>query len=218
MKKTLLFCLSCGVMAATAVFAADPASDDTSSDSNQEVDGVKEHGKVVHELNPHFGKVQASRVSRGNGISYHGGPVMTGGANVYLIWYGNWSGNSATTIVTDFLNNEGGSPYFKINTTYYNGNNVHIVNNVDYSGSTTDNYSLGTALSDAQIQTIVSSAINSGGLPKDPNGVYFVLTSADVTATSGFCTQYCGWHTHGTIGGSDTKYAFVGNPDRCPNG
>jgi len=46
--------------------------------------------------------------------------------------------------------------------------------------------------------------------------VYFVLTSQDVTASSGFCTQYCGWHTHGTIAGSNIKYSFVGNPDRCP--
>jgi hypothetical protein len=63
----------------------------------------------------------------------------------------------------------------------------------------------------------VSSAISSGRLPKDPNGVYFVLTSADVNETSGFCTQYCGWHTHSTISGSDIKYAFIGNPDRCPS-
>src|SRR5262245_47712084 len=27
---------------------------------------------------------------RGNGISYHGGPVMTAGPNVHFIWYGNW--------------------------------------------------------------------------------------------------------------------------------
>jgi len=45
--------------------------------------------------------------------------------------------------------------------------------------------------------------------------VYFVLTSSDVNETSGFCTQYCGWHTHATIAGSDIKYAFVGNSDRC---
>ncbi len=64
---------------------------------------------------------------------------------------------------------------------------------------------------------IVSSAISSGRLAKDPNSVYFVLTSSDVTASSGFCTQYCGWHTHGTISGIDIKYAFVGNPDRCPS-
>jgi hypothetical protein len=44
-----------------------------------------------------------------------------------------------------------------------------------------------------------------------------VLTSADVNETSGFCTQYCGWHSHGSIAGLDVKYAFVGNPDRCPS-
>ena len=43
-----------------------------------------------------------------------------------------------------------------------------------------------------------------------------MLTSADVNETSGFCTQYCGWHTAGSILSSDIKYSFVGNPDRCP--
>jgi len=47
--------------------------------------------------------------------------------------------------------------------------------------------------------------------------VYFVLTSSDVNETSGFCTQYCGWHTSASIAGSDIKFAFVGNPDRCPS-
>jgi hypothetical protein len=152
-----------------------------------------------------------------NGIVYHGGPVMLGTVNVYYIWYGNWSGNSATNILSDFASNVGGSPYWNINTTYYNGSNQHLSNSVAYAGSTTDNYSLGTSLSDANIQTIVSSAITSGRLPLDGNAVYFVLTSADVTASSGFCTQYCGWHTHGTISGLDVKYSFVGNTDRCPS-
>src|SRR5260370_15039414 len=30
-------------------------------------------------------------VVTGNGISYHGGPIIAGTANVYFIWYGNWS-------------------------------------------------------------------------------------------------------------------------------
>jgi hypothetical protein len=151
-----------------------------------------------------------------NGIFYHGGPVMLAGPNVYFIWYGNWSGNSATTILTDLANSIGGSPYFNINTSYDDGNGNHIANVVNYLGNATDSYSQGTSLSDAQIQAVVANAI-SHGLPKDPNAVYFVLTSADVTANSGFCTQYCGWHTHGTIAGTDIKYSFVGNPDRCPS-
>jgi hypothetical protein len=151
----------------------------------------------------------------GNGISYHGGPIMTGGVTMYYIWYGNWAGNTATTILTDFAQSIGGSPYFNINTTYYNGSNTPVMNSVIFGGSITDNYSQGTSLSDAAIQTVVSSAISSGRLPKNTSGIYFVLTSADVTASSGFCTQYCGWHTYGTIAGSNIKYSFVGNPDRC---
>lgn len=163
-------------------------------------------------------KGQAKTTARvgSNGISYHNGPVMLGTTNVYYIWYGNWSGNTATSILTDLARTMGGSPYFNINTTYYNGSNQHVSNAVSYVSSTTDNYSQGTALSDAQIQTVVSDAITSGRVPKDTNAVYFVLTSSDVNATSGFCTQYCGWHTNGTIAGSTIKYSFIGNPDRCP--
>ncbi len=165
------------------------------------------------------GQAPKARPTRGNGISYHGGPLITSGPTVYYIWYGNWSGNSATTILDDFAASEGGSPYFNINTTYYDGSAVHVKNVVNFSSSnsTTDSYSHGTALSDSAVQAIVSDAITSGKLPSDGNGVYFVLTSSDVNETSGFCTQYCGWHTHGTIGGADIKYSFVGNPDRCPS-
>jgi len=44
-----------------------------------------------------------------------------------------------------------------------------------------------------------------------------VLTSKDVNETSGFCTQYCGWHAHAMILGMDTKFAFVGDAARCPS-
>jgi len=151
-----------------------------------------------------------------NGISYHNGPIMAGTVNVYYIWYGNWAGNTAPSILADLATGLNVSPYFDINTTYYSGNKqVYVSGLVHYAGSTTDNYSQGTALSDAGVRTVVTNAISSGRLPFDTNGVYFVLTSADVNETSGFCTQYCGWHTHGTIAGGDIKYSFVGNPDRC---
>jgi hypothetical protein len=183
--------------------------------------------KVVHRLrndndqdknkDAHPPEAGKAKPQRGNGIDYHGGPLILGTTNVYYIWYGNWSGNSATTILTDFAGSIGGSPYFNINTTYYNGSNTHVSNSVFYVTSTTDNYSRGTSLSDSAIQGVVSDALVSGRLPYDTNALYFVLTSADVTASSGFCTQYCGWHTRGTINGHDIKYSFVGNPDRCPS-
>ena len=74
-------------------------------------------GFVTHGNNGN-GNAQGRRVT-GNGINYHGGPVMLGSTNVYYIWYGNWSGNSATSILTDLATNIGGSRYFNINTTYY---------------------------------------------------------------------------------------------------
>jgi hypothetical protein len=179
--------------------------------------------KVIQRTLQHQNAHNQAGPRRGStGITYHGGPLLgttdVKPVNVYVIWYGNWSGNSATTIIPAFLNSIGGSAYYNINTTYYNGSGVHIQNAVNYSGTTTDNYSQGKALGDGQIQTIVTAAISSNRLPSDANGVYFVLTSADVTETSGFCSSYCGWHTVGTINGADIKYAFVGNPDQCPSG
>ncbi|HTM50384.1 MAG TPA: hypothetical protein VL285_16940 [Bryobacteraceae bacterium] len=149
-------------------------------------------------------------------ISYHGGPVMTGTTNMYYIWYGDWSGNTATTILSDFAKGIGGSPYFNINTTYYDGSGTKVSNNVALGGSTTDYYSQGANLTDAGVKAVVAKSLGSN--LGDPHGVYFVLTSADVNETSGFCTQYCGWHTHGSISGADIKYSFVGDAARCLSG
>ena len=151
----------------------------------------------------------------GNAIFYHGGPVMLGTPNIYYIWYGNWTGNTAPGILTNLAKNFWGSPYYNIDSTYYDETRTAISGQISYISSITDSYSQGTALSDDAVQNVVATAL-ANGLPTDPNGVYFVLTSADVNETSGFCTQYCAWHTNGTINGQDIKFAFVGNPDRCP--
>ena len=145
------------------------------------------------------------------GINYNGGPVMVNTTHAYAIWYGTWT-SAKTSIITSFLGSVGGSPYFNINTTYYNAANTKVRNSVTFAGSTTDNYSQGASnLSDTAIKTIVANALSSGRLPSDPDGVYFVLTSSDVSK-SGFLTSYCGWHTYATIGSTNIKYAFVGDP------
>jgi len=150
-----------------------------------------------------------------NGINYHGGPVLHGTTNVYYIWYGDWSYDvAAPTILTDFASKIGGSPYFNINTTYYDTVGP-VSNSVALVKQTTDLNSQGTSLSDTNIKNIVSNAITSGRLPNDSNGVYFVLTAKTINK-SGFCNSYCGWHTHASIAGNDIKYSFVGDPARCP--
>ncbi|HEX4965677.1 MAG TPA: hypothetical protein VF173_33005 [Thermoanaerobaculia bacterium] len=151
------------------------------------------------------------------GINYHGGPVMEGPHNVYFIWYGNWSGNTATSILPEFVANLNGSSYFNINASYFD-NSRHVPNSVSMANQIFDSFSQGTTLTDDGVVAVVNRATFGGGLPLDGNGIYFVLTSADVdnTSSGGFCTKQCGFHTHFTnLINLDIKYAFVGNPDRC---
>ena len=166
-------------------------------------------------------------VVTGNGIEYHGGPVMLGPHNVYFIWYGNFSGNIALTMLPDLINGLGGSRYFNTNTTYGDATS-DIANTVTMAGSFFDGvYSQGKALTDTTFPNVISAPLSSGKLPVDPNGIYFVLTSPDVTLTfppvagkpQGFCTAFCGFHTSGTFGTTDIKVAFVGDPaTQCPSG
>jgi hypothetical protein len=180
-------------------------------------------GKGHGELDDSPGAVGHARAAAkgggSNGINYNGGPVMLGTPAIYFIWYGNWAGNTAPAVLNNFAQSIGGSPYFNINKTYYSGSGAksYVSGTTVQGASTSVTYPYGTSLTDANIKSVVMDAINSNALPSDTNGVYFVLTSSDVTASSGFCTQYCGWHTHANIvGHGDIKYSFVGNPDRCP--
>jgi hypothetical protein len=158
-------------------------------------------------------------IATGNGIEYNGGPVMLGPHNIYFIWYGNFSGNSALAILPDLINGFGGSQYFNTNTTYGDAT-ANIANTATLAKQIFDNYSQGTALTQTTFQSVITRALNVGGLPADPNGIYFLLTSPDVSLTTGttsFCGTYCGFHTSGTLGTTDIKVAFVGDPaTKCP--
>ena len=135
---------------------------------------------------------------------------MLGTTHIYYIWYGNWATDpTGVSILQDLATSIGESPYYAINTGYYNSSEKFVSKSVTFAGSTTDNYSQGPAAVIGQLRAvnIVTLAITSGRLPSDPNGVYFVLTSPDVVESSGFC----GYHDHTIIGTTDIKYAVVGN-------
>jgi hypothetical protein len=156
----------------------------------------------------------ARRRRRGN-ITWHGGPVMHGIVHLYYVWYGDWTGDTTPAILTDFAQAIGGSPWFQINKTYSDRNGA-VSGDVEYGGATTDAYSRGTSLSDDAVEGVIADALSDGRLPVDPNGVYFVLASADVAEVSGFCSKYCGWHNHAQLSGADIKFGFIGDARRCP--
>src|SRR5580765_192140 len=87
-------------------------------DSDNQDKDLKPNGKGIGTLfNPGNGNANAGQAkgkpggggTSGNGISYHGGPVMTGAVSVYYIWYGNWGTNPAIGILTDLASNISGS-------------------------------------------------------------------------------------------------------------
>ena len=131
---------------------------------------------------------------------------------VFVIMYGNWTATSpAVPIITDLLRTAGGSPYEGVNTTYYNTSNA-ISGQLTLGTVVYDSYSKGKILSDNDVWTVVTSHIGKDLPSANPDAVYFVITSGDVAESSGFGSGYCGWHNAATIGTTDVKFAFVGDP------
>jgi phosphate-induced protein 1 len=159
-------------------------------------------------------------------ILYHDGPVMIGSSNIYLIWYGCWDNNCGLVgnvdtqlILSDFTVSVGSTPYFQILPTYPNAYGQTPSGALLFGGSVVDQYSHGFELTASDLQGIVADQINGNQLPPDPAGIYVVLASADVSSpTTGFCVASAQPH-HGTgfANGSLFRYAFVGNPTRCPS-
>jgi hypothetical protein len=168
-------------------------------------------------------------------IGYHGGQVVDHPITVYYLWYGNWSSNGVEIpIVEEFTRHLGGSPWWSINAAYADARGARPSDSITMGKSAFDTYSQGATVSDDEIAAAVVSAIARGALPDDPRGVYMVLGSADVDATSGFCTAYCGFHKVVTMHSSSVSslsatasqqaspqqpkhryYGYVGDPRRC---
>src|SRR5579872_3439431 len=171
----------------------------------------------VHALRP-FGQQPPNGKSLT--INYNGGPIFEVTPNVYIIYYGKWT-TKDHNVINSFFQHLGGTTMDKINTTYSDSTNTFEPNAVNYTPTTNsynDNYSLGHSLSgDSSIHTIVRNAISGGHLPKDVNGIYFVLTATDVSFP-GECTSLCGYHSPATdiVSGDIIKYSMVGNPAQCP--
>ena len=143
---------------------------------------------------------------------YHGGPVMTDAKNLYVIYYGSFTGTQHD-ILDNFLANLGGSGAFSANTSYYDAQQQFLQNVLTYAPETDsydDDYSLGTTLSGHFDTTIVKNAIAGGHLPADANGMYLVTISTDVKLPR---TVWCAYHSHSNniVTGMDIKYAVAPN-------
>lgn len=147
---------------------------------------------------------------------------MVGTANVYLIWYGGWSTDalqpdSEQVILRDFVSHLGGSPYFSTVRLYPNIVGNRPDGNVAFGGTVVDPYSHGTILTDGDVEEIVLAQIGPLGFPPDAGGIFVVLGSPDVWASSGLDETYCAFHGHIMTQSARFRYAFVGAPGRAPS-
>lgn len=159
------------------------------------------------------------------GIIYHGGPLFTAQTKVVAIYWSastiynggptpgtSGAGSQDGSLVGAFLRGLGGSSYFNINSTYFNGSGTHVTNSVAYTGywATTANApTSGAKVSDAQVQSLVASGLSSSALTFDNSTLYVVFSGPGVNLGGGFGSQYCAYHGHFSSNGQDVKYAVM---------
>jgi phosphate-induced protein 1 len=176
-------------------------------------------------------------------IVYWGGPIITGTPNVYFIWYGDWANSTTPAILEGLISNYGNTTYSSIMAGYYQSPQpplvqltldggdaslpdtsapvtapIHASGQYRFAGSTYVDETMGVNLAMGDVEALVVQLLAAGTVPYDNAGVYFVLTSSDVSESEffgSFCSDYCGWHD-GTIANSTrVQYAFVGDPGMC---
>jgi hypothetical protein len=156
-------------------------------------------------------QVSGYQVTTGNGIDYHGGPIVPSERVVSIYWSRSTiysggpvpgtsgSGAQDGSLVGFFLRNLGGSSYYNINTTYGDtvGVGHDVTNTLSYTGYWADSVhapASGAAPTDSDIQNEIIRGFTSGVVSYDPSTVYVVFSGSGVNLGGGAFTQYCGYH------------------------
>ena len=153
-------------------------------------------------------------------IAYHNnGSVMTKTVNIYHIYFGRFDSAASQSMIglmKYFASYIHTLPWFPVLTQYYQYQDykkVYAAHNTTYKGSA--GYKPGAVLLKIGINDIISSivsSINSGKLPVDPNGVYFVIFRGDFEY-DGWLTQWCGYHGSFQLTNNVyIKFAVLGDP------
>jgi hypothetical protein len=143
-----------------------------------------------------------------------GKKVLTNDVNVYLIWYGNWNKTSSRIETIEHLAGHiSDSKWYSPMRDYYFqesifSEKVYVNGRVHFKKSYFDNYSHGKSLMDDSLTLIIKNQLE--GSAPDPNGIYFVIGSDDITEE--FTTDYsaCGYHTYTPdLANYPTYYSYI---------
>jgi hypothetical protein len=229
MKRRFKLARALGLGAAALVVACNPESTGPtpSATPNKTLTFERQH-PGLHVMLP-VGHVRLSAApapaaaATDNGIYYHGGPIIYAQKVAAVYWSnGIYPGGPAAgttgpgsadgSLVGFFLSHLGGSPYYNINTTYYDGSGTPAQNSVTYTQYWASNTNVPLPLVpvlDSQIQAQIIAGFTSGTLTYDPNTLYVVFSDALVNLGGELGIVYCAYHGNFTWNGNDVKYAAM---------
>lgn len=150
-------------------------------------------------------------------IDNHNQAVLRGRQNLYFIWYGDWTGADRSLdqqIVGEMAATIGVTPYLNIVQLYSDASGRNASSGVVYAGAVYDSYSHGSELSDNDIKDVVNQKMINFELPGDTQGIFVVVSSPDVTATSGQVASYCAMHGTTDLYSAKWPFIYVGSPAR----
>jgi hypothetical protein len=135
-------------------------------------------------------------------LLYHNGGVMTTGATIKAIFWGNWSspGDKISGIDT-LYGGIGNSPYLRSNTEYTQSGGAHVSAAVGYQNHVID--SSATPSKDPGTSGVLAEVSKMIGSSAVANGYYPVYTDIP-RGTAG----YCAWHSWGSVGSTPVQFAF----------
>jgi hypothetical protein len=135
-------------------------------------------------------------------LLYHSGGVMTTGATVKAIFWGNWS-NPGDKIsgIDAFYRGISNSAYLKSTTEYTQSGGAHVSAAVSPQGYVID--SSATPSKDPGTSGVLAEVAKMIGSSAVVNGYYPVYT--DIPRGS---AGYCAWHSWGSVGSTPVQFAF----------
>ncbi len=157
-----------------------------------------------------------------NKITYSGGPIMPG-VSVKPIFYGAWAEADEDLIIT-FMQDASESPYWQINTTYFNPTDhtraspyLNVLSKLELPTAP-------EGKNPTNASTVVQAQLDAGALQADDSVIYVVFTATN-NSVADIGTD-CGYHYMFAYNSTEIKYAMVnmpakgvcGNVSPSPNG
>ncbi len=222
MKKRLFPCLGLFTFAVMIVMALTPLSVSAASVSAA---SLRQPHLLLRST---LMKSSAVTPLASNNLSYHGGPVMTGTANAYAIFWeptGNVEANY-NSLIQQYFGDIGGSSLYHNNIQYTNSSGGYP-SNAAFAGSWVDTTAYPRSpLLDSDIQHEVSRALSSKGWKASSNNIFFVFTQRNenicIDSSHSQCASntFCAYHSNfGSALYATMPYAasFRCNPGHSPN-